>query len=82
MRRAEALGILAAAVLVGILTTGFYFGFVYWAQGVPRAGNMPGLLLAIPPFAVAVAGLGMVLGSLFRAGDDALKPASCGGCGA
>ncbi|MFN3519274.1 ABC transporter permease [Sphingomonas sp. ABOLG] len=73
MRRAEALGMLAAAVLVGVLTTGFYFGFVYWAQGVPRGGNMPGLLLAIPPFAVAVAGLGMVLGSLFRAGDDALK---------
>ena len=34
---------------------------------------MPGLLLAIPLFAVGVASLGMLLGSLFRTGDDALK---------
>ncbi len=73
MRPAEALGMLAAAALVGTLAAGFYFGLVYWLQGVPRGGNMPGLLLAIPLFAVAVSGLGLLLGSLFSTGDDALK---------
>ncbi|MFL0413947.1 ABC transporter permease [uncultured Sphingomonas sp.] len=73
MRRAEALGMVTAAALVGALAAGFYFGFVYWAQGVPRGGNMPGLLLAIPLFAVAVSSLGQLLGSLFPTGDDALK---------
>ena len=69
----EALGTLAACAIVGMLTAGFYFGFIYWVQDVPRAGNMAGLLLSIPLFAVAVSALGLFLGSLFRTGDDALK---------
>ena len=73
MRRAEALGILAALAILCMLSSGFYFGFVYWIQDVPRAGNMPGLLIAIPLFAFAVVGLGLFIGSLFRSGDDALK---------
>jgi len=70
---AEALGMFAACALLGILAAGFYFGLVYWIQDVPRAGNVPGLLLSIPLFAMALSGLGMFVGSLFRDGNDALK---------
>jgi len=72
-RRAEALGILAAYATVGSLAAGFYFGFVYWVQDVPRAGNMPGLLIAMPLFALAVSALGLFAGTFFRTGDNALK---------
>ena len=70
---AAALGTWAALVLVGVLAGAFVFGFAFWIQDVPRAGNMAGLLLALPVFAAAVAALGLALGSLFRRGDDALK---------
>jgi len=73
MSRVEACGMFAACVMIGILAAGLYFGLIYWIQDVPRAGNMPALLLSIPLFAFAVVGLGMFVGSLFRDGDDALK---------
>jgi len=34
---------------------------------------VPGLLIAVPLFAAAVAALGLLVGSFFRNGDDALK---------
>jgi len=70
---AGALGTWAALVLVGLMAGAFMFGFAFWVQDVPRGGNMAGLLLALPLFAAAVAALGLLLGSLFRNGDDALK---------
>jgi ABC-2 type transport system permease protein len=70
---AGALGTWAGLVLVGLLAGAFVFGFAYWLQDVPRGGNTVGLLLALPLFAAAVAALGLLLGSCFRNGDDALK---------
>ncbi|MET4897826.1 ABC transporter permease [Sphingomonadaceae bacterium jetA1] len=70
---AAALGTWAACATIGILAAFFYFGFVYWVQDMPRAGNIPALLIAVPLFAGAVAALGLAAGTLFRNGDDALK---------
>lgn len=69
----EALGIWAGCALIGVIAAFFYFGLIYWIQDIPRGGNMFGLLLAVPTFASAVAGLGLLIGSFFRNGDDALK---------
>ncbi len=52
-----------ALILIGSAGSFFYFGFVFWAQDVPRAGNVPALLIAVPIFAAAVAALGMLLGT-------------------
>lgn len=71
--RATALGTWIAMTLIGIFAGLFVFGFAFWVQDVPRTGNVPGLLLALPVFAATVAALGLVAGSLFRSGDDALK---------
>ncbi len=72
-RLSEALGIWCACTIVGVLAAFFYFGFVYWVQDIPRGGNLPALLLAVPVFAGAVSALGLWLGSYCRNGDDALK---------
>lgn len=70
---AESLGRWAACTTIGMLAAGFYFGFVFWVQDIPRAGNLPALAVAVPLFAGAVAALGLAAGSFFRNGDDALK---------
>ncbi|OYY91858.1 MAG: ABC transporter [Sphingomonas sp. 28-66-16] len=70
---AEALGSWAALTVIGIAAGAFVFGYAFWLQDVPRAGNGPGLLIALPLFAAAVAALGLSIGSLFDNGDDALK---------
>lgn len=70
---AEALGSWVALIVIGMAGALFFFGFAFWAQDVPRAGNVAGLLIGVPLFAAAVAALGLLLGSLFRNGDDALK---------
>jgi ABC-2 type transport system permease protein len=70
---AAAVGTWAALVVIGILAALFVFGFAFWVQDVPRAGNVPGLLVALPLFAGAVAALGLAVGSRFDNGDDALK---------
>ncbi|PXA88615.1 ABC transporter permease [Nostoc sp. 3335mG] len=69
----DAVGTWAALMLIGCFAGLFVFGFAFWIQDVPRAGNVPGLLLSLPLFAAAVSALGLWLGSLFRNGDDALK---------
>ena len=70
---AQAIGDWAALALIGIFAGLFVFGFAFWVQDVPRGGNVPGLLIALPLFAAAVSGAGLTIGSLFRNGDDALK---------
>ena len=70
---AEAIGAWGALTLIGIFAGLYVFGFAYWVQDVPRAGNVAGLLIALPLFAAAVAAAGLAIGSLFRNGDDALK---------
>lgn len=69
----EAIGTWLACIFVGWIGQAFFFGFAYWLQDVPRSGNMAGLLLAMPVFSAASAALGLLLGTLFRGGDDALK---------
>ena len=68
-----ALGSWLACVVIGLLGAFFYFGLVYWLQDIPRAGNIPALFIAAPLFAGAVAALGLLVGTLFRNGDDAVK---------
>ncbi|HWK40469.1 MAG TPA: ABC transporter permease [Croceibacterium sp.] len=70
---AGALGQWAACTLIGVFAAFFYFGFIYWAQDIPRAGNVAALFISVPLFAMAVAALGLWVGSFFRNGDDALK---------
>jgi ABC-2 type transport system permease protein len=70
---AAALGSWAALTVIGMFGALFFFGFAFWAQDVPRAGNVPSLLIAVPLFGAAVAALGLLVGSFFRNGDDALK---------
>lgn len=72
-RAPAALGTLAACVVIGMLAQFFVFGFAFWIQDVPRGGNIPGLLIAVPIFATAVSSMGLAIGSFFRNGDDALK---------
>lgn len=68
-----AAGTWLAMTLIGLLGQAFFFGFAFWVQDVPRGGNMVGLLLAMPLFAGAVAGLGLAIGHAMGNGDDALK---------
>lgn len=70
---AAALGTWAAMGLLGLLAQAFFFGFAYWVQDVPRAGNVAGMLIAMPLFAGAVSGLGLAIGHAVRDGDAALK---------
>ncbi len=67
------LGVWAACSTIGTLAALLYFGLVFWFQDIPHGGNVPGVLLIAPVFAATVAGLGILMGSLVRSGDDALK---------
>jgi ABC-2 type transport system permease protein len=67
------LGIWSALALIGCLAATFYFGWIFWYQDVPRAGNPGALLFAVPLFAAAVSALGLLLGSLFDSADRALQ---------
>lgn len=69
---AEFFGEVAAFVLVGCLSCLYFFGFVFWLQDYPRAGNLAGLLVVVPVFTLATVMLAMLLGSFF---DQAERPA-------
>lgn len=66
-------GVWCALALIGCMAATFYFGWIFWYQDVPRAGNLGGLMLAVPLFAGAVSALGLLLGSLFDSADRALQ---------
>jgi len=66
-------GVWAGCATIGTLAGGLYFGLVFWLQDIPHGGNIPALVLVVPLFAATVAALGMLVGSLVRNGDDALK---------
>lgn len=66
-------GTLAALTLIGSLACFFYFGLVFWIEDMPRGGNVPALLLTVPLFSVAVASLGMLIGSFLDEGDRAME---------
>jgi len=67
------LGVWSALGLIGCLAAMFYFGWIFWYQDVPRAGNVAALFLAVPLFAAAVSALGLLLGSLFDSAERALQ---------
>lgn len=73
IRTAGFFGTWCGLTLIGCFGAMLYFGWIYWFQDVPRAGNLPALLLAVPLFAAAVAALGMLLGSVFDRADRALQ---------
>ncbi|MES2022421.1 MAG: ABC transporter permease [Pseudomonadota bacterium] len=66
-------GVWAGCATIGTLAGGLYFGLVFWVQDIPHGGNLPALALVVPLFAATVSALGMLVGSLVRSGDDALK---------
>lgn len=59
------LGTLSAFSLLGLASTLFYVGFVFWFQDYPRGGNLPGMLLATALYVPAVILLALWLGSFF-----------------
>ncbi|MES3106684.1 ABC transporter permease [Sphingomonas aurantiaca] len=71
--RRAVLGVWAACATIGTLSAFFYFGLVYWLQDIPHGGNIPALLLTVPLFAATVAAAALMVGSMVRSGDDALK---------
>lgn len=73
MTAAQYLGTWCGLALIGCFGAMLYFGWIYWFQDVPRAGNVPVLLLAVPLFAAAVAALGILLGTFFDRADRALQ---------
>jgi ABC-2 type transport system permease protein len=72
-KRALFFGTWAACTTIGTLAALLYFGLVFWLQDIPHGGNLAGVVLIAPLFAATVAALGMLMGTLVRSGDDALK---------
>lgn len=70
---ADFLGTWCAIALIGIMGAFLYFGWIYWFQDMPRAGNVPALFVAVPIFALAVSALGMMMGSIVDGPDRALQ---------
>ncbi len=67
------IGCWLALCLIGCLTGGFLYGFVFWFQDFPRMGNPLALALALPLFVATVAALGLWLGSFFERADRAIQ---------
>lgn len=67
------LGVWTALTAIGCFSAAFYFGWIFWYQDMPRAGNMAGLTVAVPLFAAAVSALGLLLGSVFDSAERALQ---------
>jgi len=65
-------GTLAALTLLGVMACLFYFGLVFWIEDVPRGGNVGGLLVAAPVFSLAVAAIGLWIGSFLDSGERAM----------
>ncbi|WP_265571039.1 ABC transporter permease [Sphingomicrobium nitratireducens] len=66
-------GTLAALTLIGIVGALFYFGPVFWLLDMPRGGNIPALLVAVPLFSLCVAALGLAIGGWLDEGDRAME---------
>jgi len=66
-------GTLSALTLIGLFACSFYFGFVFWLEDMPRGGNLGGLLVAAPIFSLAVAALGLLIGSYLDQADRAME---------
>ncbi|KIQ98119.1 ABC transporter permease [Lysobacter sp. A03] len=66
-------GIATAFAMMGMLSLLYFSGFVYWFQDYPRAGNLPGLLVAGAMFIAAVVGFALFFGSFFRTRERAFQ---------
>jgi ABC-2 type transport system permease protein len=67
------LGVWSGFTLLGTMTTLFFFGFVFWFQDYPRAGNIPGMLICAPLFSAAVSAFGLLVGSAFERHERSMQ---------
>ncbi len=67
------LGLWLALTTIGTLSCLFYFGFVFWFQDYPRAGDLWGVVLLAPVFSGSVAALGLLLGRIFDRHERVLQ---------
>lgn len=67
------LGRVAALSCYGLLTGGFFFGWVFWLQDYPRGGNPRGALVLLLCYVPTVCALGLLLGCWFRDRERALQ---------
>ncbi|MBA4011849.1 MAG: ABC transporter permease [Phenylobacterium sp.] len=58
-------GVLAAFGVLGLASTLFYVGFVFWFQDYPRGGNFAGMLAATALYVPAVVLMALLVGSYF-----------------
>ena len=63
LRRGEFTGMLGSVLTIGCLGCLYLFGFTFWLNDYPRAGNFSLMLIAIPVFVLAAIGLALVLAS-------------------
>ena len=63
LRCGEFAGMLGSVLTIGCLGCLYLFGFTFWFNDYPRAGNFGLMLCAIPVFVLAVIGLALVLAS-------------------
>ena len=73
LRLRSRLGLWLALTVIGTLSSLFYFGFVFWIQDYPRAGDLIGVILLAPLFSAAVSALGLCLGGLFDRHERVLQ---------
>lgn len=66
-------GALAAFSIVVILNAMYFFGFVFWWQDYPRAGNPAGALVLTVLYALCVAALGIYMGLFFRTRERSVQ---------
>lgn len=65
----EVLGSGLAFSLIGLMTSLFYFGFVFWFQDYPRAGGFVAMLLMTVLFVAATVAFALFIGSFFDRGE-------------
>ena len=63
LHRGEFAGVLGSVLTIGCLGCLYLFGFTFWFNDYPRAGNFGLMLFAIPVFVLAAIGLALVLAS-------------------
>lgn len=71
------LGMWLALATVPFLNGLYYFGFVFWWQGYPRGGNLPGMLLFNALYAGTLAAVAMWLGTWFRTRERSMQLLIC-----
>lgn len=73
LRTSARLGLWLALTAIGTMSCLFYFGFVFWFQDYPRAGDLWSVILLTPVFSAGVSALGLLLGGLFDRHERVLQ---------